>query len=228
MKANLKQKLYKKLNYKQPYENSFNISLISTYSELIEILNTIENKTKFFYLDNETIYKIIYQEEEVIPIECKKYEYSFKYYLSLLIEENKEMINFNFGIDFIKDNDNENNNKEDELQKLFVSKIILDLIYNYEGIEKSEELKKIEEKNKMYITDNINIINKYNLNLENIEEISLENLYLEILVELIKNKKLENFDFAFDIFTKLDLENIDINQKMFEELKNILDDERYI
>ena len=176
MKTNLKQKLYKKLNYKQPYENSFNISLISTYSELIEILNTIEKKTKFFYLDNETIYKIMYQEEEVIPIESKKYEYSFKYYLSLLIEENKEMINFDFGIDFIKDNDNENNNKEDELQKLFVSKIILNLIYNYEGIEKSEELKKIEEKNKMYITDNINIINKYNLNLENIEEISLENL----------------------------------------------------
>ena len=228
MKAKIKQQLYKKLNYTQPYENCINFSLISTYSELIEILNTIENKTKFFYLDKEAIYEIMYQEEEVIPIESMKYDYSFIYYLSLLIKENKEMVNFNFRFDFIKEIDNENNNQENELKKLFISRIILDLIYNYEGMEKNEELKEIKEKNKKYIIDNMEVFNKYNLNLENIEEISLEKLYLNILIELIENKKLENYDFANDILTKLDLENIDINQNMFEELKNILDDERYI
>ena len=228
MKAKIKQQLYKKLNYKQPYENSINISLISTYSELLEILNAIENKTKFFYLDKEEIYEIMYKEEEVIPIESKKYEYSFLYYLSLIIEENKEMVNFNFGIDFIKENDNDNKIQGNELQKLFVSRIILDLIYNYEGTEKNEELKEIKEKNKIYITNNIKLFKKYNLNLKNIEEISLESLYLNILIELIKNKKLENYDFIFDILTKLDLENIDLNQNMLKEIKNILDDERYI
>ena len=96
MKTKIKQLLYKKLNYEQPYENSINISLISNYSELIEILNTIENKTKFFYMDNKAIYEIMYQEEQVVPIENKKYEYSFIYYISLLIKENKEMVNFNF------------------------------------------------------------------------------------------------------------------------------------
>ena len=216
------------MNYDQPYENSINISLISTYSELLEILNAIENKTKFFYLDKEEIYEIMYKEEEVIPIESKKYEYSFLYYLSLIIEENKEMVNFNFGIDFIQEIDNENNNQENELQKLFVSRIILDLIYSYEGTEKNEELKDIKEKNKSYIADNIKVFNKYDLKLENNEEISLGKLYLDILIELIKNKKLENYEFAYDILTKLDFEDIDINQNMFEELKNILDDERYI
>jgi len=228
MKAKIKQQLYKKLNYTQPYENCINFSLISTYSELIEILNTIENKTKFFYLDKEAIYEIMYQEEEVIPIESMKYDYSFIYYLSLLIKENKEMVNFNFRIDFIKEIDNENNNQENELKILFISRIILDLIYNYEGMEKNEELKEIKEKNKKYIIDNMEVFNKYNLNLENIEEISLEKLYLNILIELIENKKLENYDFANDILTKLDLENIDINKNMFKELKIILDDERYI
>ena len=224
----VKQQLYKKLNDEQPYENSIKMSLISTYSELIEILNTIEQKTKFFYLDNETIYEIMYKEEEVIPIENKEYDYSFIYYLSLLIKGNKEMINFNFDIDFIKEIETENNNQENELQKLLLSRIILDLIYSYEGMEKNEELKEIKEKNKSYITEKIKIFNKYNINLENIEEISLGKLYLDILIELIKNKKLENYEFAYDILTKLDFEDIDINQNMFEELKNILDDERYI
>ena len=228
MKAKIKQILYKKLNNEQPYENIIDISLISNFSQLIEIFNTIENKTKFFYMDNKTIYEIMYQEEQAIPIESKKYEYSFIYYLSLLIIENKEMVNFTFGLDFIKEIDNENNNQENELKKLFISRIILDLIYSYEGIEKNEELKKIKEKNKLYVRDNIKVFNKYNLKSENIEEISLGKLYLDILIELIKNKKLEDYEFAYDILTKLDFENIDINQNMFEELKNILDDERYI
>ena len=223
-----KQKLYKKLIDVQPYENSIKIPLISKFSELIDILNSIERKTKFLYMDNVTIYEIMYQEEEVIPIESKEYDYSFIYYLSLLIKENKEMINFNFDIDFIKEIENKNNNQENELRKLLLSKIILDLIFSYEGKEKNIELNKIKEKNKSYIENNIKVFSKYNLNLENIEEISLEKLYLDIIIELIKNKKLENYEFAKDILTKLDLENIDINQNIFEELKNILDDERYI
>ena len=224
----VKLKLYKILNGEQPYENSIKISLISTYSELIEILNSIEKKTKFFYLDNVAIFEIMYQAEEVVPIENKRYDYSFIYYLCLLIKENKEMVNFKFGIDFIKEIIKENNNQKNELLKLLLSKIILDLIYSYEGMEKNEELKKIKEENKMYIRDNIKLFNIYNLNLENFEEISLGKLYLDILIELIKNKKLEDYKFANDILTKLNLENIDINQNMFEELKYILDDERYI
>ena len=227
MNSKAKQKLYKKLNYEQPYENSLKIPLISTYSELIDILTTIENKAKFFYLDNKEINEILYQENKIIKIENKKYDYSFLFYLSLLLKENKDFVNFIFGIDFIKEIDDENKNQENELKKLFVSRIILDLIYSYEE-EKNEELKTIEEKNKIYITDNINLFKKYNLNLENIEEISLGKLYLDIIIELIKSKKLENYDFSNDILTKLDLENIDINQNMFGELKNILDDERYI
>ena len=228
-KPKIKQQLYKKLNYKQPYENTINISLIFTYLELIEILNSVENKTKFFYLDNKSLYDILYQEDKVIQIEKKKYEYSFIYYLSLLIKEKENTTNFNFEIEFIKKID-ENDNQENELQKLFVSKIILDLIYNYEGTKekKDEDLAKIKERNKKNIKENIKLFNNYNLNLENIEKLSIDKLYLCIIIELIKNKKLENYDFEYDILSKLNLENIDINKNMLEELKNILDDEKYI
>ena len=156
-----------KLNYKQPYENSIKISLISEYSELIYIFNQIENKTKFLYLDYEAINRILYNEEEIIQIENKKYEYSFIYYLNLLINVNKDIVNFNYDFDFIKEIDNENNKKENELQKLFISKIILDLICSFEGIEQNEELEQIEKKNKMYIIDNKNVFKNiliYSLN----------------------------------------------------------------
>ena len=234
-KRKIKQQLYKNLNYKQPYENSFNTSLITNHLELIEILNTIENKTKFFYKDKETIFKILYQEEEIIQIEKKKYEYSFLYYLSLLIKDKEETVNFYFGLDLIKEIDNENENQKNEWKKLFVSRIILDLAFNYIGIkedeDKDEELNKILKKNKKYIADNINIFDKNDLNLkiiEKIEEISLGKIYLEIIIELIRKKKLENYVLAQDLLIKLDLENIDINQNMLGELKNILVDEKYI
>ena len=95
----------------QPYENSINISLLSTYSEFTEILNNIENKTKFFYLDNKAIHDILSKEEEIIQIEEEIYEYSFIYYLSLLIKENKDIVNYDFGIDFIKVIDEKNKNQ---------------------------------------------------------------------------------------------------------------------
>ena len=86
----MKLKLYKILNSKQPYENSIKISLISKYSELREILNIAENKTKFFYLDKEALYDIIYQEDKVIQIESKNYDYSFIYYIFKCINKTKE------------------------------------------------------------------------------------------------------------------------------------------
>ena len=181
-------------------------------------------------MNNITINKILYDEDEIIQIEDKLYEYSFIYYLSLLIKDNKDFVNFSFGIDFIKKVDGDKGDQENGLKKMFLSKIILDFIFNYEGTKEKEEeeLKKNKEKNIMYINENINEFNNYNLNLEKIKEISLEKLYLYILIELIENKKLENYDFAHDILTNLDFENIDLNLNMLEKLKTILNDERYI
>ena len=213
----------------QPYENSIKISLLSSFSELTEILNTIEDKNKFIYLDNKVINDILINEEEIIQIGKETYKYSFIFYLSLLIMEKKEIINYDFGID-LKVIDNENNNQENELKKLFISKIILDLIFNYKGakVEVDEELREIEDKSIMYIVENEIIFRNYDLNLKNIKEISMEKIYLDIIIELITNKKLENYQLANDILNKLDLENIDINLEMLEELKIIFDDEKYI
>ena len=177
---NSKLKLYKKLNYMQPYENSIKISLLSSFSELTEILNTIEDKTKFIYLDNKVINDILLNEEEIIQIGKETYKYSFIFYLSLLIMIKKEIVNYDFGIDLIKVIDNENNNQENELKKLFISKIILDLIFNYKGakVEVDEELREIEDKSIKYIVENEIIFRNYDLNLKNIKEISMKKYIL--------------------------------------------------
>ena len=173
----------------------------------------------------------MYKKDEIIQIPTIEYYYSFIYYLSLLLKKQENIVNFSYVIDFIKKIDNDNNSQNNELRKLFVSKIILYLINNFEGIKESDEyniiIDSMKKKNEKII-DNTNVFKNYNLNFENIKEISLKKLYLDILVELIKNKKLENYDFSNDILTKLDLENIDINHKMFKVLKNILEDEKYI
>ena len=92
----------------------------------------------------------------------------------------KEIVNYDFGIDLIKVIDNENNNQENELKKLFISKIILDLIFNYKGakVEVDEELREIEDKSIKYIVENEIIFRNYDLNLKNIKEISMKKYIL--------------------------------------------------
>ena len=52
-------------------------------------------------------------------------------------------------------------------------------------------------------------------------------MYIEIIVALIKQKKLEDFEFTFDIIKQLNFENIDITKIMFDKLYEILNSNEY-
>ena len=52
-------------------------------------------------------------------------------------------------------------------------------------------------------------------------------MYIEIIVALIKQKKLEDFEFTFDIIKQLNFENIDITKIMFDKLYEILNNNEY-
>ena len=52
-------------------------------------------------------------------------------------------------------------------------------------------------------------------------------MYIEIIVELIKQKKLENFEFTFDIIKQLNFEIIDITKIMLDKLYEILNNNEY-
>lgn len=215
-------------NEKDQAYNPF-LKLLSNYEEIKKIMKLQEpNKIKFIYYNRNKVHNILYDEEEMINIDNFK-TLSFNFYLSLLIRENPYQINYSYSIDFIKELNNLQQNNKKKYQRIIRSKIIIELIKNYESLEfydeekEKEELKKIENSNeeilKKFDDENLNI-KKEDLISKNIDRI-----YIEIINELMKKMQkieFEDYKFVYDIITELDLENIDITSEMINNLNNNL------
>ena len=119
------------------------------------------------------------------------------------------------------------NNINDIYTKILLAKIKNDLIKNYELLDefiKEEEkdiLEKIKCESQTIIKDNINIFEKINLDLnqEYILIKKIDELLSDIIISLIINEKLENYD-NIKYFI---LENIDITETIFDSLYKIFD-----
>ena len=203
---------------------------------------------KYYYFSRKKIHIILYDEEEVINIKFKDEKrtnlsllqadlniknLSQYFYFNLLIEDNINIINYTYSFDFIIEINNIQKNIKDIYTKIFLAKIINDLIFNYQGLdeyneEKEEEpLKKIRRENQDIIKDKLDIFENINLylNEEDILYKKIDQLLSDIIISLIKNEKLENCD----LIKSLDLENIDITETIYNSLYKILDkDSGYI
>ena len=70
-----------------------------------------------------------------------------------------------------------------------------------------------------------------NLDLLNYKSFKIDNIYAEVIISLIKNKKLENYEYSKNIMEQLDIENIDLTKELFTSLKKEFDenlDKEYI
>ena len=218
--------------------------LLTNYEEIKEILNMKDkNIIKYLYFNRYNITKILYNNEENIFVDFVgiKKNISFYFYLDLLIRENQNIVEYTYSIDFIKEIHNLQKNNNDKIyQKIILSKLIIELIKNYKGFEiydgKEEEviLNDIEKENEVIIDKNIKIFNEKGLNLAKEDIISinskkLDEIYIKIIIELIKQKKFEDFEYINKIINELDLENINITKIMFDELSKFLYfNEKYI
>ena len=209
-----------------------------------DFIQSENGKIKFIYNFKDKIHDILYDEEEIIPIECnednKKLEFLF--YLSLLITDNKDIINYSFPIDYIREiNDyiREINKNRKEITKEFkliiMSKIINDLIYNYIGLdtctkEDIEELEIIKNENKEIIINNLNIFKNIglNLNINDINKNKIDKLYVDIINTLIEKRNFENYEYAYNIIKNLELEKITITKTMYEEIRKKLNENEII
>ena len=211
--------------------------IISKYSEIENLLNIVDINqiTKFCYFNRKGIHSILYIEQEIIVIN-KPNGLSYFFYLSLLINEDKEIINYSYSYDLIKDLDakNENNNF---LIRLITSKIILELINNFEGLDNpenetyNEEIEKLKKNNEDYIKNNVINFQEYHLNYnyDDIINNKIDYIYIDIIISLIKERKFEEYDYMYDIIKLLDLENIDITKTMHMELSLVLNsNESYV
>ena len=91
-------------------------------------------------------------------------------------------------------------------------------------------MEEIVKENYEIISDqnNMSIFNEINdkINVNDIIEMSIDELYSQIIIGLIESKKFENFDYVYDvIIIQLNLDEIDITQLMYDNIKNFLDNE---
>ena len=218
--------------------------LIGEYSEIEEfrkILSSMKEQNLFkqLYLNTKNLLDILLEEEKILNVnyeDCKK-NLSEYYYLDLLINENKYIINFAYHLDFIKKIIKDNKDNQKPLSKLINSKIVLDLIDNYINSDtyneynEKEEIEDIINENKIIIKNNLNNLKddiEFELEVKKVIEMNIDDLYAEIIYILMKNKKIEDYKLVTKIFKQMNLESIDISKKVYEKCLEIFNDKKYI
>ena len=206
-------------------------NLLTSFSE-IEDIRKIDKpeKMKFFYFNKKIINKHLYENEEVIKINFTiiQNKYSEYFYLTVLIEETTEIVNYKYNSQFIKKiNDQIKEAQNGSLRELMMSKILLVLIENFTGTEEyndnnKSEIDEINNTNFERIERNINKLKDLNLNKEAIQNKKIEEIYIGIIINLIETNKIDDINYANNIMKQLDLENINITKTMYVGLASVL------
>ena len=232
-------KLYKiMLSYLNSYleftflsESLFNLPKL--FDKIKQKLESETNTIKFIYFNNISFHNILYEKDEFIEIDLIEFEeqknnFYYCFYLDLLIMENPNITNYAYSFDFIKIVNNEGKKTFQKYKLIMFSKIILDLIDNYRETDEynenkdSFELEEIKKENRQIIKDNIEVFKEIDLNLneDDILKKKIDEIYSDIINALIRSKKIEDFEYAYNAFEQLDLKNINLTKTIFEGLIN--------
>ena len=106
--------------------------LLNNFEEIekIEELKD-QNIFKFLYFMKRKVNKILYDSEKIIDFKYDNIQMDMHscFYLDLMIDGNKDLLNYTFSKGFIKTiNDLNNVNSDKVYRKIFLSKIIIELI----------------------------------------------------------------------------------------------------
>ena len=219
-----------KENYENEKINDPITKLFFSYNEITNVLNFEDPRSiKYLFFNRIIINKILYNEEQIIFIKKKFNKLNSYFYLNLLINDNKDIINYTYSLDFIKEINTEQNNQNEDYKLFINAKIIIELINNHKQYEdyneeENEELDLIINQNKLIIKEKINIFKEIGLNWnENeINKKKIDEIYIEIINALIKCRKFNDENNVIDIIEQLDLENIHLTKKMLDNLNNFL------
>ena len=207
------------------------IALLPEYFD--EIKKKLQSETdiiKFIYFNRNWFHEVLYDREEVAKIEPgeQKQALYYNFYLNLLIMENLEIVNYEYSLDFIKIINIERKKTLYKYKLIMLSKIIINLIDNYRETDECNEnedifeLEEIEKENRQIIKNNIKVFKEIELSLEedDILKKKIDEIYIDIINALINNKKIEDFEYAYNIFEQLDLKNICLTKIMYDILVN--------
>ena len=213
--------------------------IIKDYSELIFSLNSIdkEKKLKYLYTHRKNIEKILYVEDQNLKIDNdtidKNDNISNYFFLYEIINSDKDIINYKYDFELVKELYNKITNETRDLRKYILNILLYTILYNFEQSNDSDSSSE-EDKNKYeqiynYIDEFMKkqqpLLQEYNLKLDllNYKSLKIDKIYAEIIISLIRNKKLENYECVKDL-EQLDIKNIDLTHEMFIELKKEFDE----
>jgi len=209
------------------------IKLLSNFEEITSILNIYDlNYINFLYLNSSKVNKIIYDIEEIIEIKNQNNDVNFIFFiiLSLLIEENINVVNYSYSKSLInKLHQEQTRIKNEKIKKIIIAKIIIELKNNYDNDdnynEKNEiDLDKIKNYNIKVIKDNIKELEKFELTEKDILSKKMDEIYSKIIKYFIVQKKLDDSDdYTENIFKQIDLKSLNLTKLMLNDISKLLD-----
>ena len=217
---------YKEAILKKLYEDEKYIN-ITINEDTPQIYESKVNKKAFGYstfIDN-------HQSEHKINLSL-----SSLFYLDLLITEYPNEVNYSYPYELIVNlNQSFKKNNHESHLKVIESKIIIDLITNFKGLKENNEFLynnylEVIEKENLKIFDSNSA--KLKLGYSSEDNIKIDQIYVDIINSLIKEEDKSNCQYIEGLLTRLkelDLDKIDITQKMIHHFSNILtENNRYL
>ena len=217
-------------------EKSF---IIYNCSGLIELLNFLpkESHLKFIYNNKNEIKKLLYDEDIILILDNKVISnnnyMSDYFYLYEIIIDDKEIINYLYDFELIKKLI-ERMKAENHNLKKFILYIFADsILYNYKDSnndsssdENKDIYNKIHNEIDEFIKSQQQILKEFDLNLDllSYKDFNIDNIYAEIIISLIKNKKFDDFKYTKNIMKQLDIQNIELTKEMFNALQKEFND----
>ena len=227
-------------NYETPKEDIVNPDVPideQICEELIKILNNKNNKNclniiKYFYKGKNFFHEYLKEKEIIINLKFddNNINIAFLIYLCLLITDKPNFINYSYQMDAIKHINDLHITNKNHIIKLIISKIIIILIHNYEGIEDfdeykyEKEIKPIKIKNEYIISKNIHCLNNIGLkwNENDLYEKKFDEIYIDIIIALFNNNSFEDNENMYQLLEHLDCISIDMAKTMKNKLCDYL------
>ena len=203
-------------------------NLLSKISEIQRLLKfKSSRKYEYFYLNKENIHELLYENDNIIKIQSNAPENNLCniFYIILLIKHQPYLTNYIYEIDYIENVNNLRKKNKKIVESFILSIIVIELINNFKSSDifcdnnNEKKLNNIYIENEKIKNDFINLNkNNFNLNKNEVESNDLEEIYLKIIISLIKDERLKDFEYSKDILEQLDLQEINITPKMYQEL----------
>ena len=205
-------------------------NLVSTYGDITNIMDTNDKGImEYIYMNMKKIHKVLYEEDEEISLRLDLMEnFVNYYYLYNLILDQKEIINYRLEDSRIIKKAYDSSINTSDIKKLIYSKIIIALIDN---LNNDEQIMADCEEFKKKCIDNINSnkseLGKYaiNIDLENLandNDISVDEIYADIIKTLILTNQLNETTETLTLLNDLEIKNIRLNKVIFKALKEVL------